>query len=181
MSQVGWAMRGIHHTGITVSDLDRSVDWYREVLELEMLTEPSAIADDPELGAGVGVPGAALRMATFAVGPDVLELLEYAAPPSPVEAPVPQNALGAHHVALRVDDIEAAYERLTAKGVTFFSAPNAIDEGLLAGWRWAYFTDPDGITLELVEVAYSRPEDERRAGVEAYLAARGAARSTSEG
>ena len=165
-------MRGVHHTGIIVSDLERSIDWYRDVLGLELLTEPGPVADDPELGEGLGVPGAALRFATFAVGDDVLELLEYSAPPSPIEEPMPQNALGSHHVALRVDDVRATYERLRQKGVHFFSPPNAIDEGVLAGWRWAYFTDPDGITLELVEIAYTRPEEERRAGVERYLAAR---------
>jgi hypothetical protein len=87
---------------------------------------------------------------------------------------MPQNALGSHHVGFRVDDIKAKYEELTAKGVRFLSTPNAIDVGVLAGWRWAYFTDPDGITLELVEVAYARPEEERRAGVQNYLAARAA-------
>jgi catechol 2,3-dioxygenase-like lactoylglutathione lyase family enzyme len=167
-------MRGVHHTGIIVSDLERSIDFYRDVLGLEMLTEPSPVSDDPELGEGLGVPGAALRMATFAVGDDVVELLEYVAPPSPIDTPMPQNALGSHHVAFRVDDIQASYEELTAKGVGFFSPPNAIDDGVLAGWRWAYFKDPDGITLELVEIAYTRPEEERRAGVESYLAARAA-------
>ena len=175
-------MRGVHHSGIIVSDLERSVDWYREVLGLELLTEPSPISDDPELGEGLGVPGAALRFATFAVGDDVVELLEYSAPPSPIDTPMPQNALGSHHVAFHVDDIEATYEELTAKGVHFFSRPNSIDEGVLAGWRWAYFTDPDGITLELVEIAYTRPEEERRAGVENYLAARAAREpQTTEG
>jgi hypothetical protein len=54
--------------------------------------------------------------------------------------------------------------------VRFIAAPEAIDEGVLAGWRWAYFTDPDGITLELVEIAYNRPEEERRAGLEGWRA-----------
>ena len=165
-------MRRIHHTGIIVSDLERSIDFYMDVLGLEMLTEPTPVNDDPKLGDGLGVPGAALRMVTFSVGEDVLELLEYSAPPSPIDAPLPQNALGSHHVAFLVDDIEAKVDELEAKGVRFFSRPNHIDEGVLAGWRWAYFTDPDGITLELVEVAYSRPEAERRAGVEAYQAIR---------
>jgi catechol 2,3-dioxygenase-like lactoylglutathione lyase family enzyme len=164
-------MRGVHHTGIVVSDLERSVDWYREVLGLELLTEPSPVAADPELGAGLGVPGAALRTATFAIGDDVVELLEYSTPPSPIDWPMPQNAVGAHHIGLRVDDIQATYAELTAKGVHFFGPPQAIDEGILAGWRWAYLTDLDGITLELVEVAYTRSEQERRAGVEQYLAA----------
>jgi catechol 2,3-dioxygenase-like lactoylglutathione lyase family enzyme len=174
-------MRGVHHTGIIVSDLERSVDWYRDVLGLELLTEPSPVADGPELSAGLGVPGAALRMATFAIGDDVLELLQYVAPASPVDAPMPQNALGSHHVGLRVDDIAGTYADLRAKGVEFMSPPQAIDEGILAGWRWAYFKDPDGITLELVEVAYTRPEEERRAGVEAYLAARAGRTAAAQG
>jgi catechol 2,3-dioxygenase-like lactoylglutathione lyase family enzyme len=165
-------MRGLHHTGIVVSDLERSIDFYGGVLGLEMLTEPSPVFDAPELGEALGVPGAALRMATFRVGDDTLELLEYSAPPSPVDAPLPQNATGAHHVALHVDDIDATCEALVARGVNFLSAPNAIDEGVLQGWRWVYFTDPDGITLELVEVAYQRDEAERRAAVENYVATR---------
>jgi catechol 2,3-dioxygenase-like lactoylglutathione lyase family enzyme len=165
-------MRGLHHTGIIVSDLERSIDFYADVLRLEMLTEPSPVFDAPELGEALGVAGAALRMATFRVGDDTLELLEYSAPPSPVDAPLPQNAIGSHHVALLVDDIQATYDKLAARGVKFLSAPNAIDEGVLQGWRWVYFTDPDGITLELVEVAYQRDEGERRAAVENYLAAR---------
>src|SRR5215216_5812587 len=119
-------MRGVHHTGIIVSDLERSIDFYRDVLGLELLTEPSPVFDDPQLGKGLGVPGAALRIATFAVGDDVVELLEYAAPPSPIDTPMPQNALGSHHVAFHVNDIQARYEELTAKGVRFFSPPNVI-------------------------------------------------------
>jgi catechol 2,3-dioxygenase-like lactoylglutathione lyase family enzyme len=159
-------VRALHHTGIIVSDLERSIGFYGDVLGLEMHTEPSPVFDDPELGEALGVPGAALRMVTFRVGDGILELLEYSAPPSPVEAPLPQNALGSHHVAFRVDDIAATYTRLRERGVRFHSPPQAIDEGVLAGWRWAYFTDPDGITLELIEIAYERPEAERRAGVE---------------
>jgi catechol 2,3-dioxygenase-like lactoylglutathione lyase family enzyme len=167
-------MRGVHHTGIIVSRLERSIDFYLDVLGLPMLTEPSPVFDAPELGEALGVPGAALRMATFRVGDGTLELLEYSAPPSPIDVPLPQNALGAHHLAFQVDDIQASYEDLRGRGVRFLSPPNAIDEGILAGWRWAYFLDPDGITLELVEVAYERAENERKVGVERYLAARAA-------
>jgi catechol 2,3-dioxygenase-like lactoylglutathione lyase family enzyme len=164
-------MRSIHHTGITVSDLDRSIDFYHDVLGLPFAAEPSPVVDDPGLGAKVGVPGAALRLVTFAVGDGLLELLEYVAPGSPVSAPLPQNALGAQHVALRVDDIAAEVERLAARGVTFLSDVTAVDDGVLAGWRWVYLRDPDGILLELVEIAYERPE-ERRANIAAFEAAR---------
>jgi catechol 2,3-dioxygenase-like lactoylglutathione lyase family enzyme len=164
-------MQSIHHTGITVSDLDRSIGFYHDVLGLPFAAEPSPLVDDPSLGGKVGVPGAKLRLVTFAVGDGLLELLEYVEPGSPVEAPLGQNALGAQHVALRVDDIAAEVARLSARGVEFLSEPTAVDEGVLAGWRWVYFRDPDGILLELVEIAYERPE-ERRAAIAAYEAAR---------
>ena len=53
----------------------------------------------------------------------------------------------------------------------FFSRVNVVDEGVLAGWRWVYFADPDGYPLELVEVAYVNRE-ERSEGIAAYLASR---------
>ena len=161
----------LHHTGIIVSDLERAIDFYHGVLGLEFANEPSPVFDDPALGAGVGVPGAALRQVTLLTGDDQLELIEYVAPPSPVDAPLPQNALGSHHVAFLVDDIGAHKRELEARGVRFLSDVNVVDEGVLAGWRWAYFRDPDGITLELVEVAYTRPE-ERNEGIDTYLAER---------
>jgi catechol 2,3-dioxygenase-like lactoylglutathione lyase family enzyme len=165
------SIQGVHHTGIIVSDLERSIDFYHGILGLEFANEPSTVFDDPELGPKVGVPGAALRQVTLKAGDHQVELLEYTAPPSPIDEPVPQNALGAHHVGFLVDDIDAKVRELQHKGVEFLGDVSAVDEGVLAGWRWVYFRDPDGITLELVEVAYTRGAD-RRAGIAAYLEAR---------
>jgi catechol 2,3-dioxygenase-like lactoylglutathione lyase family enzyme len=164
-------VQSIHHTGITVSDLDRSIGFYHDVLGLPFAAEPSPLVDDAALGGKVGVPGAKLRLVTFAVGDGLLELLEYVEPSSPVDAPLPQNALGAQHVAIRVDDIAETVARLAERGVEFLSDITAVDDGVLAGWRWVYFRDPDGILLELVEIAYERPE-ERRANIAAFEAAR---------
>jgi catechol 2,3-dioxygenase-like lactoylglutathione lyase family enzyme len=161
-------VRALHHVGITVADLERGIDFYHGLLGLEFVNEPSPVFDDPSLGPAVGVPGAALRQVSLALGDTVLELLEYSRPPSPVEAPLPQNARGAQHVAFLVDDAHAKKAELEAKGVVFFSDINAVDEGVLAGWRWVYFADPEGNALELVEIAYTR-EQERRAGIAAYL------------
>ena len=147
-------MKGLHHAGITVSDLERSLEFYTGVLGLEVAIGPSPVFDDPALGPAVGVPGAALRCVCLAVGGDtLLELLQYERPASPVRAPLPQNALGAQHVAFHVDDVRARKRELEARGVTFLSDVNVVDDGVLAGWRWVYFTDPDGNALELVEIA----------------------------
>ena len=72
-----------------------------------------------------------------------------------MERPYPNNTLGAGHVCFQVDDVRAAKAELEAKGVEFYSDVNVVDEGPLAGWRWVYFPDPDGLPLELVEVAYA--------------------------
>ena len=161
-------MKGLHHVGITVAALETAIDFYHGVLGLEFVNEPSPLFDDPELGPAVGVPGAALRQVSLALGDTILELLQYTAPPSPLDAPLPQNALGAQHVAFRVADAAATKAELEAKGVRFLSDVNVVDEGVLAGWRWVYFSDPEGNALELVQVAYTRPE-ERRAAIAAYL------------
>lgn len=144
-------MQGIFHTGITVSSLDRSVGFYRDALGFELITEPTQAFSGEELSKGVGVPGASLRLAIFKVGQGTLELLEYITPKSPVDKPMPPNTLGAMHVAFRVKNIEETVKELKAKGIKFHTPPNVVNDGPLQGWKWAYFSDPDGITLELVE------------------------------
>jgi catechol 2,3-dioxygenase-like lactoylglutathione lyase family enzyme len=165
-------MKGLHHVGITVKDLDESISFYHDVLGLDFSNEPSPWFDGPELGPAVGVPGAELSQVSLLLGDTTLELLEYKSPPSTTDVPLESNNIGASHVAFLVEDIEATKTELESKGITFFSDVNVVDEGVLAGWRWVYFSDPDGYPLELVEVAYYNA-DERRDGVAAYLAARG--------
>lgn len=172
-------MKGLHHVGITVADLEQAIDFYHGILGLELRSEPSPVFDSPALGPAVGVPGAALRQVNLALGDTTLELLEYLRPESPIDAPLPQNALGAQHVAFHVDDIAAKVAELKAKGVTFLSDVNVVDEGVLAGWRWVYFTDPEGNILELVEVAYTT-DDERRVAVQEYLTHRAASAAERE-
>ena len=164
-------MKALHHVGITVKDLDASIRFYHDVLGLEFSNEPSPWFDGEGLGKAVGVPGAALRQVSLVLGDSTFELLDYKSPPSETAGPLGSNNLGASHVAFVVDDIVAKKAELEAKGIEFYSEVNAVDEGVLAGWRWVYFEDPDGYPLELVEVAYYN-EEERRAGIAAYLASR---------
>jgi catechol 2,3-dioxygenase-like lactoylglutathione lyase family enzyme len=164
-------VKGLHHVGITVKDLEASIRFYHDVLGLEFSNEPSPWFDDPGLGPAVGVPGAALRQVSLALGDTTLELLEYSSPPSETQRPLLSNNVGASHVAFVVEDIHAKKAELESRGIDFYSDVNVVDEGVLAGWRWVYFEDPDGYPLELVEVAYYNA-DERRDGVAAYLAAR---------
>jgi catechol 2,3-dioxygenase-like lactoylglutathione lyase family enzyme len=164
-------MKALHHVGITVKDLDASIRFYHDVLGLQFSNEPSPWFDGPELGPAVGVPGAGLRQVSLILGDTTFELLEYKSPPSETAKPLLSNNIGASHVAFLVDDIVAKKAELESKGIEFYSDVNTVDEGVLAGWRWVYFEDPDGYPLELVEVAYVNAE-ERREGIAAYLASR---------
>jgi catechol 2,3-dioxygenase-like lactoylglutathione lyase family enzyme len=170
-------LRAQSHVGITVRDLDASIYFYHDLLGLEICTEPSPWFEGPELGHGVGVPGAALRQVCLRISETMLELLEYSAPESQTERPLLSHSVGASHVAFCVDDIAAKKAELESHGVTFYSDVNVVDEGVLAGWRWVYFADPDGYPLELVENAYERPGG-HAAGIKRYLESRPAAASS---
>jgi catechol 2,3-dioxygenase-like lactoylglutathione lyase family enzyme len=168
-------MDHIQHVGLTVSDLDRSIAFYRDVLGLELFVAPNMPVEGPHVAHALGVePPAALRVAFFRVGDSdsQIELLQYLSPPSTTRRAAAQNNIGAAHVCFQVADVRARIAELEARGVEFVSNLNVLDEGALAGWRWVYFKDPDGHTLELVEVAYAT-HDQRMADVAAYLANNG--------
>ncbi len=57
------------------------------------------------------------------------------------------KSMGFKHLALAVEDIDGEYERLKAAGVEFFMVPTTVDSGL----RIAFFRDPDGNSLELMQ------------------------------
>lgn len=151
------AIAGIFHTGLTVSDLDRSVAFYREVLGVELVARWDSA--QPYLRTIVGFPDAELRIALLRIpggGVGVsghhLELLEYRAPRGTRGDPRTCNP-GNAHVAFVVEDLDSTYVELKAKGVRFKSAPVEITAGRNRGAKAVYFLDPDDITLELVQPA----------------------------
>jgi catechol 2,3-dioxygenase-like lactoylglutathione lyase family enzyme len=143
---------GISHIGITVKNLEKSVEFYQDCLGLKLQSRPSDICDDEEEAIGVGVKGASTRFCTFDIGNgQLLELVEYVTPPSDIKKPMPLNNLGQHHLSLKVDKIHEWVEYLSAKGVEFLYRPLLINEGVYDGIWWVYLRDPDGIIIELME------------------------------
>ena len=151
-------IRGMQHTDLHVRDLAGSVAFYRDLLGLEVLAEREARAD--YVGEVVGYPGATIRMAWLrhAEGGPIVELLQYVDPAgSPVDTATPNP--GTAHLAFSVPDIHATFERLRPAGVALKSAaPVAITAGANRGGHAVYFTDPDGITLELLQPPTGAPE-----------------------
>jgi catechol 2,3-dioxygenase-like lactoylglutathione lyase family enzyme len=138
--------------GMTVSDVDRSVDFFTRVLGFEKVSETEA--SGPEIERLYGVFGARVRVARLRLGEETLELTEFLAPKGrPVPADARSNDRTFQHVAIVVSDMGKAYARLREAKVVHASTgpqrlpawnPNA------GGIEAFYFKDPDGHALELI-------------------------------
>ncbi len=136
---------GHNHTSFTVKDLDRSIAFYTGVLGFGL--ERRFDAEGPGISTIVGMPGARLKIAFVHLGEFRLELIQYAAPAG-VQVDMATNNVGSAHIAFWTDDVDRTYEELQAKGVVFRGAPMRSRPDRP---RVAYFYDPDGFTLEIVE------------------------------
>lgn len=149
-------IRGLDHVNIVVADLARSVTFYTEVLGFRKTADVTMEGDWIEEIIGLkGVKG----YVAFVEPPHGgvrIELLEYRAPEGAV---LPENSRantrGLRHLAFRVDDIKSMASALRARGVTLFSDPVKVPQGIVkfaAGDKsLCYFLDPDGTILELCE------------------------------
>ncbi|MEM9351918.1 MAG: VOC family protein [Planctomycetota bacterium] len=146
------AFRNLAHVGITVADMERSLRFYTELLNAEIILDTTV--SSPGLSRTVSVPDAELHIVLMQLGNTVLELIDYAHQTG--QRILADNSQpGAMHVAFEVNDIDAAYQELTERGVEFNAPPYTFtdDDGPgVAGIRIAYFRDPDGNQLEMVSV-----------------------------
>lgn len=137
----------LDHVGIAVGDLGASLAFFRDVLGLHV--------DDTEDVASQKVRATFLHM-----GPSSLELLEATAPESAIAKFVEKRGAGLHHVALRVEDIDAALAHLEARGV------HLIDRVARPGAEGARvaFIHPASAHGVLVELKQPRPRVDRFTG-----------------
>src|SRR5207249_5613238 len=139
------------HTGITISNLERSLAFWRDVLGFE----PSHTAHQSgEMAREItGVIGAEIKLAVVKVpGGHKIELLEYLAP-----AERKRNVdlrpcdVGSVHVALIVDDLDAILSSINASGWKAAGKPQTLRSGPNAGKRVVYVRDPEGTTIEFMQ------------------------------
>jgi catechol 2,3-dioxygenase-like lactoylglutathione lyase family enzyme len=138
--------------GITVSDLDRSVEFYTKVLSFEKVREFEVAGDDYERL--YGVFGMRARTARLRLGEEYIELTEYLAPRGrAIPAESRSNDRWFQHIAIIVSDMDRAYRHLRRHRVQHASTgpqrlpdwnPNA------GGIEAFYFRDPDGHALEIL-------------------------------
>ncbi len=143
----------VDSVGLVVSDLERSLAFFTEVLPFEMQSETELAGSAHEHLEGVF--GARTRVARLRLGDERLDLIEYLAPRGrPIPADSRSNDRWFQHVAIIVRDMDAAYARLRKYRVEHASSgpqrlpdwnPNA------GGIEAFYFKDPDGHVLEILE------------------------------
>jgi catechol 2,3-dioxygenase-like lactoylglutathione lyase family enzyme len=146
-------VKRLHHVGIPVESIEKSRPFYEKVLGL-VDTGIRAGGSGEVIAEALRVQDADVNVMFMRVGEHVVvELLEYAEPKG--EPYTLRNCdVGALHLCFETDDIEAAYEELREAGVQLHHEPIALgpESGGLAGYKFLYFRDPDGITLEFFEL-----------------------------
>lgn len=165
---------GVGPIGITVSDMDRAVDFYSRVLHFQKLSDEEL--DGPEIEAYKGVFGVRVRVVRMQLGEESIELTQFLAPPGgrPVPPDSRSNDRWFQHIAIIVRDMEKAYVWLRQHKVAHASSgpqrlpdwnPNA------GGIKAFYFRDPDGHNLEILQFPAGKgdPKWHNRPGDDLFL------------
>lgn len=122
----------IHHIALIVSDYEKSKHFYMEILGLQILNETFRAERN------------SYKLDLALDGVYIIELFSF---PDYAQRPSYPEALGLRHLAFEVDDIEQASAELQAKNIP--TDPIRIDE--ITGKKFFFFSDPDGLPLELYE------------------------------
>jgi catechol 2,3-dioxygenase-like lactoylglutathione lyase family enzyme len=149
-----WAqlVKSVEAVGMTVSDIDRSVDFLAKVLSFEKLSDVEVYGNEYEKLQGLF--GVRMRVVRMRLGDEMIGLTQYLAPEGrPIPADWRSNDHGFQHIAIVVSDMDKAYQHLRAQKIRHAStAPQTIPTSnkAAAGIRAFYFKDPDGHNLEVI-------------------------------
>ncbi len=137
------------HTGITVTNLERSLAFWRDVLGFELSHRAHHTGD--LAGEVTGVPGAEILLAVLKGYGHKIELLEYLAPSDRKHIDLRPCDVGSVHVALTVDNLDAVLRAIAASGWKAAGKPQTLKTGPNAGKRVVYVRDPDGTIIEFMQ------------------------------
>jgi len=145
--------QGVDAVGITVSDMDRAIDFYSKVLTFEKVSDTEVAGENYEELEGVF--GLRMRVVKMKLGDEAIELTEFLAPkviPIPVDSR--SNDRWFQHIAIIVSDMDKAYASLRQMKVEHASSgPQKLPEWnkSAAGISAFYFKDPDGHPVEILQ------------------------------
>ena len=140
-----------HHHGFTVSDAERSITFYRDLLGLE-LVRVSERRDLPSYDRMLGHDNVVLKVAILChpVNDFILELVEYKNPVGR-KRELDNPFIGSSHLAFEVDDVDVVYELFQHVGYGAINPPVDVERDGIAVARAMYGLDPDGISIEIFQ------------------------------
>jgi catechol 2,3-dioxygenase-like lactoylglutathione lyase family enzyme len=160
---------------ITVSDMDRAMDFYSRVLSFTKVRDTAVAGETYEHLEGVF--GVRMRVVRMQLGDELIELTEYLAPKGrPIPAGARSNDGSFQHIAIIVSDMDKAYAWLRQNKVEYASSgpqrlPNWNSNA--SGIKAFYFKDPDGHPLEILQFPpdkgaekWHRPSDKLFLGID---------------
>ncbi len=138
------------HIGLHVSDIERSIRYYRDVIGLDEIER--RVRDDAYLGTLTGYAGVRLDTCLLvdAASGIMLELLQVLTLTGEPVEPGTANP-GTAHICFIVDDVDAIYQRAMASGHAAVNAPVTPTAGRWRDGRSVYLLDPDRIRVEIVQ------------------------------
>ena len=140
------SIRALTHIGVCVSDMDRSVAFYRDVLGFRYQRELRV--DGPPTEALLQVPGAKLHAVYLERDGFCIELLRFEEPGSPFQPPARKlNDLGFTHLSLQVSDVDEVAAWLASRGAVIDPGTRIEIGGAVVA---IFLRDPDGLPIELV-------------------------------
>lgn len=141
-------IRGIHHVGINVRDMDRMVKFYQEAFGFEKFNDGFSWADEPIMDVIVDVPNSASRGIMLRSGTCYIELFQYSSPEPESTTPLRPYDRGYTHFCVDVTDIENDIVHLEKCGMTF-NDREFVDVGHV---KTLYGYDPEGNVIEVQQV-----------------------------
>ena len=165
-----WELASFYHTVVNVSDLDRSIAFYK-TLGFEVLDDRRHVKWPKHLATQFGLRHAQARGVLMVIPNDpqgpMIDLLEWIEPTPSRDPSVPEDLRIPQIIALRTRNVRQAYEDLQKRGIRFTSEFNGpFDKTGVLGVVCC--KDPDGTVIELIElepgVRHSRAKLLREAG-----------------
>lgn len=142
-------VRGIHHVGLVVDDLDAAVAFYSTLLNMEVVEQDHWRSPAPLEDQAVGLTGSSADGVMLRGAGAYLELWHYAAPAQVGQDPeqLGANERGLRHLAVEVDEVTAMLEHVVELGGRCMGDPVRLDG---SGAQVVYCRDPFGTILELM-------------------------------
>lgn len=150
------AFSEIHHVALAVSDMERSIAFYRDILgfrkTLDMQLGSPSLNRLLRMQPGTTGRSIILQQGLSTIGE--IELVQFSPAPSPPTPAKGAGGLGAFLLsfAVRDEELDAVYQRLLEKGIACYSEPQDVELPGYGAMRAVIFEDPDGQMIELIQL-----------------------------